>query len=36
MMMLKNTNYNGMSAGTVAVANGVTLTIADGSRLVVV
>lgn len=29
-------NYNGMSAGTVAVANGVTLTIADGSRLVVV
>jgi len=29
-------NYNGMSAGTVAVANGVTLTIADGSRWVVV
>ena len=29
-------NYNGMSAGTVTVANGVTLTIADGSRLVVV
>jgi hypothetical protein len=29
-------NYNGMSAGTETIANGVTLTIADGSRWVVV
>jgi hypothetical protein len=29
-------NYHGMTAGTITVANGVTLTVADGSRLVVV
>ena len=29
-------NYNGMSAGTITVANGVTVTVANGSRWVVV
>jgi hypothetical protein len=28
--------YNGMSAGTIAVANGITVTVANGSRWVVV
>jgi len=28
--------YNGMSAGTVTVANGITVTVADGSRWVIV
>jgi len=29
-------NYNGMSAGTITVANGITVTVANGSRWVVV
>lgn len=29
-------NYNGMSAGTITVSNGVTVTVANGSRWVVV
>jgi hypothetical protein len=29
-------NYNGMSAGPIIVADGITVTVADGSRWVVV